>query len=174
MPCYLFTFHTYGSWLPDRPRGFVRRHAGLLAQNKDLADVYRGQMVHGTVSLADEVQLAIIATLLKASPHVDCRPHSIATDNNHIHLLVSWKNEERGWEQTRSSFKKSMTLELKGLDSSHKWLSRDASRKQIQDRDHFDYLVNSYLPDHRGWKWDERVGYFKTMDELRQGLSDDA
>ncbi|MEM1305417.1 MAG: hypothetical protein AAGG46_11005, partial [Planctomycetota bacterium] len=29
MPVYLFTYHTYGSWLPDRPQGYVQRDQGI-------------------------------------------------------------------------------------------------------------------------------------------------
>jgi len=174
MPCYLFTYHTHGSWLPDRPQGYVRKHEGILPQDKQLANLYRILMKQGEVSLADEIQLAVIETLLGAAPFLDCRVHSIATDDQHIHLLVSWRNAEREWMQTRSSFKKSVTLKLKSSHDAKRWLSRGASRKQVNDRLHFDHLVNSYLPNHRGWKWDERVGYYNTMEELHQRLSDDA
>lgn len=174
MPCYLFTFHTYGSWLPDRSRGFVRRHQGILPQDKELAASYRSLMKQDSVSMADEVQLTVIETLLEAGPHVECRVHAVATDDQHIHLLVSWHNRQREWKQTRASFKKSLTLRLKESRCDQKWLSRDASRKRVENRSHFDHLANSYLPNHRGWKWDERVGCFLNRRELLSGLSDEA
>ncbi len=174
MPCYLFTYHTYGSWLPDRPQGYVRRHEGILSQDKKLTQLYRKSMKQGEVSIGEEVQLIVIETLLKAAPHVDCRPHSIATDDQHIHLLVSWHDEHRGWEPTRASFKKSVTLRLKASHTNKKWLSRNASRKRIKERSHFDHLVSTYLPNHRGWKWDERVGFYMTMKELSRGRPDEA
>jgi hypothetical protein len=36
-----------------------------------------------------------------------------------------------------------------------KWFSDGGSRKHIETRDHFDRLVNSYLPDQRGVFWRE-------------------
>ena len=36
MPVYLFTFHAYGSWLPDNPRGYVRRKEGIQPQDVPL------------------------------------------------------------------------------------------------------------------------------------------
>lgn len=173
MPCYLFTYHTHGSWLPDRPQGYVRKHEGILPQDKQLARLYRNLMTQGEVSLAEEIQLVAIQKLLEAGPYIDCRVHAVVTDEKHIHLITSWHDTERGWMQTRSSFKKSLTIGLKASHDAKRWLSRGASRKQVNDRLHFDYLVNSYLPNHRGWKWDERVGYYNTMEELQQRLSDD-
>jgi hypothetical protein len=40
-------------------------------------------------------------------------------------------------------------------------LSENGSRKHVKDREHFDYLVNVYLPKHTGWKWSESLGYHK-------------
>lgn len=174
MPCYLFTYHTYGSWLPDRIQGFVRRGDGILQQDKQLANLYRNLMAQGTVSLDVEVQLTAIETLIDAASYIECRPHAIATDQHHLHLLVSWRDQQRDWKQLRSSFKKSVTIRLKAMHDVRKWLSRDASRKKVDVRSHFDHLVTTYLPRHRGWKWDERIGFYQTMDELRQRLSDEA
>ena len=173
MPCYLFTYHTYGSWLPDRPQGYVRRGDGILPQDRELSALYRSLMTQGAVTIGEEVQLTVIETLREAAPHVDCRVHAVATDDQHIHLLVSWTDEQRDWKPTRASFKKSVTLKLKSTHDLKKWFSRDASRNRVNDRTHFEYLVNSYLPKHRGWKWDERVGYFGTREELLERISDD-
>lgn len=174
MPCYLFTFHSYGSWLPDRSRGFVRRHQGMLPQDHDLATTYRRHMPQIAVHFDSAAQRAIIETLLDAASYLDCRVHAAATDNQHIHLIVSWRDERRGWEKTRASFKKSITIKLKSTYGKQRWLSRDASRKQVKDRSHFEYLVGEYLPNHRGWKWDERVGHYRCVGELNQRLSDEA
>jgi len=76
MPCYLFTYHAYASWMPDREEGHVRRGEGILSADEKL-------------------------------------------------------NRE---------------LERRT------WLSEGASRKQVKDQAHFDYLINEYVPLHRGWK----------------------
>jgi hypothetical protein len=41
MPCYLFTYHAYGSWMPDRPQGYVRRGKGILPTDTRMAERYR-------------------------------------------------------------------------------------------------------------------------------------
>ena len=42
MPCYLFTYHGYGTWLPDRSRGYVRRKEGILPTDEaPMAECYR-------------------------------------------------------------------------------------------------------------------------------------
>jgi hypothetical protein len=33
MPVYLFTYHAYRSWMPDRPEGFVQEGRGIEAPN---------------------------------------------------------------------------------------------------------------------------------------------
>ena len=33
--------------------------------------------------------------------------------------------------------------------------SKEASRKRVRDRKHFDYLMNEYVPKHSGAKWFE-------------------
>ncbi len=37
MPCYLFTFHAFGTWMPDREEGFVQRKKGILPPDEELA-----------------------------------------------------------------------------------------------------------------------------------------
>ena len=38
------------------------------------------------------------------------------------------------------------------------WFVEGGSRKRVKDRAHFDYLVTTYLPRHRGWKWSSEKG----------------
>ena len=41
MPVYLFTYHAYQSWMPDRARGFVQKGRGIQPPNEALAAAYR-------------------------------------------------------------------------------------------------------------------------------------
>jgi hypothetical protein len=41
MPVYLFTYHTYCSWMPDHERGFTQEDKGYQPPNDKLADAYR-------------------------------------------------------------------------------------------------------------------------------------
>ena len=42
-----------------------------------------------------------------------------------------------------------------------KWFVENASRKRVKDDDHFEHLMNSYLPSHGGWKWREDRELFR-------------
>lgn len=159
MPCYLFTFHAYGSWYPDRPQGYVKRGEGILARNVDEARRYRDRATFEPAILEVEQQRAIIAQSIEAAKRLGSRLHAVATEPTHLHLLVSWATE-RDWEPIRASFKKSLTLRLKSKFGGRRWLSGNGSRKRVKDQEHFDYLRGKYLPDHRGWKWCETRGEY--------------
>jgi REP element-mobilizing transposase RayT len=105
-------------------------------------------------------QMVMIPCLLEAVQHIDCRPHFIATDPTHVHILVSWKND-RTWQRNRTSLKKSITLALKERFGRRPWLVEGSSRKRVRDEEHFQYLMSDYLPSHRGWKWSEARGLFR-------------
>jgi len=160
MSCYLFTYHAYRSWMPDRPQGYVRRHEGILSSDREMARLYARKDKHDMVRILSDVQLEAIATLQEAVCHIGCRLLFVATDSTHVHSVVSWVGE-RTWLQNRTSLKRSLTITLKQKFGKRPWLSEGASRKQVRDQAHFDYLVTQYLPKHSGWKWDERRGLFK-------------
>jgi REP element-mobilizing transposase RayT len=159
MPCYLFTYHTIGSWYPDRAQGYVARGKGILPRDTKMAEVYRGRANHETVLIEAPHQLAVIDRLIEAVGFIDCRLHGVATEATHIHVLVSWRNE-RTWQQNRASLKKSLTLMLKETFEDRPWFSENASRKRVENREHFDYLMGTYLPLQKGWKWREDRGLY--------------
>jgi hypothetical protein len=154
MPVYLFTFHAYRSWLPDRSRGFVRRHQGVLPRDEGLAARYRQQANEQPASFAPDRQLLMIDELTIAFEKQSCRGHFIATERGHVHVLVSWR-DGRAWGKLRNGLKQSLTRRLNRHLRREHWFSEGASRKRVKDRGHFDFLVNEYLPSHRGWKWRE-------------------
>jgi hypothetical protein len=80
MPCFLFTVHGYGTWLPDRDDGFVLRGKGLQLRNDRLAAVYRRRSTHDVAFLLDDVQCCIIDALLQAIDEQGLRGHYIATE----------------------------------------------------------------------------------------------
>jgi REP element-mobilizing transposase RayT len=159
MPCYLFTYHTFGSWYPDRAQGFVARGQGILPQDVKLAKVYRSRAKQETVFIEQQHQQAMIHRLIEAVSFIDCRLHGVATDNTHLHVLASWRGE-RTWQQNRASLKKSLTIMLKEMFEGRSWFSENASRKRVENRDHYNYLIDVYLPSHRGWKWREGRGLY--------------
>jgi hypothetical protein len=124
-----------------------------------MAEVYRGRAKHETILIDGPNQLAIIHRLIDAVGFVDCRLHGVATDATHVHVLVSWRGG-RTWQQNRASLKKSLTIMLKESFEDRPWFGGNASRKRVENREHFDYLMDVYLPKHKGWKWRDGQGLY--------------
>src|SRR5688500_9200541 len=112
MPCYLFTYHAYGSWMPDRRQGYVRRHKGILPSELKMADRYRRNANDEAARFGDAQQRAAITILHEAVTHIDCRLNYMATDLTHIHVLVNWTGK-RTWQQNRASLKRALTISFK-------------------------------------------------------------
>ncbi len=66
MPCYLFTYHAYGSWMHDRRQGYVQRKRGILPPDVALAQKYRAAMTQCEVKFTSDTQIAIIDCLLES------------------------------------------------------------------------------------------------------------
>ena len=160
MPCYLFTYHAYGSWMPDREEGFVRRGEGVLPPDEELAHQYRTDARQQEVAFDSRLQQLLIDEIRSACDHQQCSAHYVATEMTHVHVLVSW-SDQRPWKQIRSGIKSSQTRRLNRDVRRRTWFVDSASRKQVKDQSHFDYLVGKYLPSHRGWKWREGVEPFR-------------
>lgn len=160
MPCYLFTYHAYASWLPDHVRGYVKRRQGVQPQDIQLGQTFRQTAVHEQAEFDLTIQRMMLASVLETSTHIQCRVHGLATDPTHIHLLTSWVDPSAAWQAKRNSFKRSITMKLRSDLEPRRWFSRGASRKRVLDLKHFEYLMTTYLPQHRGLKWIEGRGEF--------------
>jgi REP element-mobilizing transposase RayT len=161
----MFSYHAYLSWLPDRARGYVRRDEGVLPRDLDMADLYARNAKHDGVCLDEPLQRALIEEAMTACSKQGYRLHGAATDPSHVHLVVSWKST-KSWMQVRSGIKSSLSRRLNTERKSRAAqsdvgpsLSRGASRRHVCNRDHFDYLLTEYLPDHRGLQWYEDRGW---------------
>lgn len=158
MPVYLFTFHAYGTWMPDRSRGYVRRGQGILPPDKEMAALYRAQAKDTAASFDEPVQRALIDEALIAAEKQSFRVHCVATETTHVHVLVSWRSDKT-WQRVRAGLRQSYSRRLNHEFGRREWLVEGASRKQVKDRSHFDHLVQTYLPKHSGWKWRETEGF---------------
>jgi REP element-mobilizing transposase RayT len=161
MPCYHFTFHGYGTWLPDEDDGYVRRGEGRLPQDTSAASKYRRRMTNHAAEFDESMQLAMIEEVHAASQHQTYRVHCVATEPTHIHILVSWKDEERASEKLRASIRQSLSRRLSKQFGQRQWLSEGGSRRRVINEEHYDYLLAIYLMEHGGWKWNEEKGLFK-------------
>jgi REP element-mobilizing transposase RayT len=86
--------------------------------------------------------------------------HFIATETTHVHVLVSWRSE-KNWQKVRVGLRQSYTRRLNRDFERREWFVDGASRKRVKDRAHYDYLVETYLPAHSGWKWSKEKGCFR-------------
>jgi len=152
MPVLLFTYHAYASWLPDHKRGYVRRQQGIQSPNQKEADRYRRQMKESPVAFGTEVQREILTACRAAADRQAFELHAAGFDQSHAHVLVSWEDDKPAL-QRRSNLKSSLTRHLNTTIGRRTWFSENASGKQVKDRNHYDYLVNEYLPSHPGLYW---------------------
>ena len=157
MPCYLFTYHAYGSWMPDRARGFVKRKQGILPRDVSMAANYQAAMQDTAVVFDDAVQELILDAILASQEPQSFDPYFVSADISHVHLLTGW-HDERTWLRMRSTIKGSVTRHLNSQLSCREWFVEGGSRKRVRDRAHFEYLVTTYLPRHDGWKWSREKG----------------
>jgi len=154
MPCYLFTYHGHGTWMPDHRSGYVRRKAGVVTADQRMALCYRKNMKQKTVAFDGMLQKHLIEGIRTACQFLEVRCHGIATERSHVHLLISWTSA-RTWQSIHQALKTSLTRRLNGQVRRQKWFSKGGSRKRIEDREHFEYLQNVYLPGHSGLLWTE-------------------
>jgi hypothetical protein len=161
MPCYHFTYHAYGTWLPDQPDGYVQRDKGPLPQDTKMAVAYRKRMTDDEVKFDSEHQQAIIDEVRIAVTFQSCRLHFIATESTHVHVLVSWQDDLRSFEKPRSAIRQSISRRLSRGFENRQWLSEGSSRRKVVNQEHYDYLICTYLPQHTGWKWSEERGLHK-------------
>src|SRR5262245_14241251 len=134
MPVYLFTFHAHRSWMPDHRRGYTKRKKGYLPPDPAMARMYENRANQDPSSFDPEVQRSLLARLREACTHLNCRFHGGATEEGHIHGLVSWK-QVRGWLSIRTSIKTSLSRHLHEKHPGTE-LSRGASRKHVKDQRH--------------------------------------
>lgn len=164
MPVYLFTFHTYRSWMPDHRRGYTKRNKGYQKPDPNMAQEYSDRANHDDEVLLDrDLQRALIEESIRSCKFQKLQTHAFFTEPSHIHQLVSWK-DRRGWLKVRMALKRSLSRRLNQISRDERngtflALSRGASRKHVLNRKHFDQLKDTYSRRHGGLKWDEHVGY---------------
>jgi hypothetical protein len=158
MPCYLFTWHAYGTWMPDRRQGYVKRGRGILPTDAAEAARYRARQKEPTAIFDFDVQRLMIDEAFIAADKRRFRLHGVATDATHVHVLLSWA-DDRPFERLKRGLRESISRRL-NAHRRRRWLVHSGSRKRVKDYGHFNYLMDEYLPKHRGWKWREGVACY--------------
>ncbi|MFQ5732613.1 MAG: hypothetical protein ACE5KM_11760 [Planctomycetaceae bacterium] len=173
MAVYLFTYHAYRSWMPDRRQGYVERGKGILPQDHDKATLYNARAVNNAVAFEEEVRWAAIDAVDEIAQKNDWLLYEVATDASHIHVLVGWRGFQP-WKEVSNRLKRGVGLHLShAMDRPGPWFSRGSSRKRIKDRRHFEYLLNDYLPAHGDIRWTRRHTRETTADMHPQLLEAD-
>jgi REP element-mobilizing transposase RayT len=152
MPVYLFTYHGYATWMPDRPQGYVHHTRGLQQRDEHIAAAYRRNQRESTAIFDEHVQRIIIDAALQTQQHLDIIVHAVSTEPTHAHVLLSWSHE-RDWLSLRESIKTAISRALSAKVAKRTWLCKNASRKHIRDQRHFDHHMFRYFPKHAGVKW---------------------
>ena len=144
MPVYLFTYHAYGSWLPDHPRGFVDKRRGAQASNRSLGDAYRQAARHKSFEFDRLTQYHLISKARAVCAGDGFRLHGAATEPTHLHALVSWIDETIGYVKVRRRLKNLLSLDLsrRAGVTGRPWFSTGSSRRQIKDEGHFRHLLD--------------------------------
>lgn len=159
MPVYHFTYHAYGTWLPDKTKGYTRHDADIRPSDAGMARYYRANMAERPAAFTPRIQRALLDEFLTACDRQSYQPHAAAADKSHLHILVAWRTT-RAWLRVRAGLQHSMSRRLNRDFGKRTWFVAHPSRKRVKDRAHYDYLVNTYFPRHRGWKWDRKRGLY--------------
>jgi REP element-mobilizing transposase RayT len=153
---YHLTFHAYLSWLPDRPRGYVR-DGEILPPDEQMAAWYRRDARGEAVTFCDHMQATIVRAVRQTCDTFGWRLHQARAIPTHVHTIVSWR-EFVSYREVGKKLKQQMGRSLSLLlDRPGPWFVRGFSHKRVTRREHFDYLMLEYLPKHGGAFWREDV-----------------
>ena len=144
--------------MPDRQQGYVKKGHGVLSPDPQAAQRYRALQKESTASFDGSIQPLMIAEAIVTADKRRFRLHGVATESTHLHVLISW-NDDRQFAALRRGLRESISRRLNS-HLARRWLEAGGSRKQVREQEHFNYLMNVYLPKHSGCKWREGVGYY--------------
>ncbi len=139
--------------MPDHPRGYVKRKKGILPCDPRMAGNYRRRAKYERVRFTTEdcEYLLKIAAEECERPSRNWSLHMGVAVFNHAHLLVGWE----GFvpiKRVKPALHRALNVALRdrhGASMGRPFLARGGSAKRVVDGDHFDHLINTYLPSHR-------------------------
>lgn len=89
MSVYLFTLHTYRSWMPDNRRGFIQEGEGIQPPSPALAAAYRDAASDEPYVMSRADQRYLINVICDACERRAWRTHAAVCEPTHLHVLVS-------------------------------------------------------------------------------------
>ncbi len=156
MAVFHFTFHAFGSWPTDHPRGYTVREEGYQPTDAEGQQRREERLTQPIVEFDEDMQKVLVVGTYDICRRRGWRFHGGGNDNTHTHALISW-NEFVDWQEARDKLKNLLSLFLgrwMGIEG-RTWFVEGGSRKRVTTRSHFDYLLDTYFPDHRGIYWRE-------------------
>ena len=154
MPVYHFTLHAYRSWRPNHPKGYTRHESGYLPPDPKRAAEYDQRAEQPSVVFEAAHQEILVLGCIDLCLRRGWRLHGVGTDAKHFHYVISWRGY-MDWRIVRQRSKNILSYLLgKHLEKpGQRWFVRDGSRKRVKNSKHLNYLLDVYLPDHRGLFW---------------------
>ena len=166
MPVYLLTSHAYRSWREDHPLGYVQRRQGLKGPSEALAQHRAARAKHEPVRFEAGIQHLLHRTVDVIARENEVRLHACATCPTHVHTLISFRspactcgasehcfpdcNAREFAEGAITRLKRKMGQALAKAKGTvgRPYFSRGWDLTPVRGREHFDYLMEVYLPDH--------------------------
>jgi hypothetical protein len=159
VPVYFITLHAYRSWMPDHKRGYVRKGKGILPPDDAMARDYEARAKQPPVEFDETFQRLLLWGASDICQRRGWRLHGFGAEPTHAHFLVSWKNVRGGakltWKQVRGRLKNVLSWMCGRFykQPGRRWFTDRGSRKRVLERRHFEHLLKTYLPKHRGVVW---------------------
>lgn len=152
MPVYHFTFHAYGTWLPDRSEGYDPHDQGHKPPDPAEAERYRDRMRQPATTLCGAVQRHALQILIDSQSLQHFELYAFATEPTHLHALIGWR-DNRDPVKVRSQVKSSLTRALNRAFEKRQWFVAKGGHTVVTDQEHLCHLADHYLPKHQGLFW---------------------
>jgi hypothetical protein len=120
-----------------------------------MADQYDRNAKQDPVQFTDEIQKEILLLAHSICDEEGWKLEAAGFELGHTHLVVSWREFNR-WEEVDRRLKNLLVLKLnrKHNTPGKRWFVRGRSApRRVEKQKHFDYLLETYLPDHPGLFW---------------------
>ena len=132
------------------------RDEGYQPPDPDEQHRREGNATQSPVQFDEAMQRVLVVGTYDICRRRGWRYHGGGNDLTHTHALIGWKDFV-DWQEARDRLKNVLSLFLgrwTGIEG-RTWFVEGGSRKRVTTRKHFDYLLDTYFPDHRGIYWRE-------------------
>jgi hypothetical protein len=151
---YHFTWHAFGTWRADHRRRFTVRGEGYQPPDPDEQTRREENLTQPVVYFDEMMQRILIVGTHDVCARRGWQFYGAGNDATHFHVAVGW-SEFVEWQLVRDKLKNLLSLFLgrwTGIEG-RTWFVEGGSRKRVSDKEHLDYLLDKYFPDHRGVFW---------------------